>query len=69
MTALPAAGPDSKPANAQELRRDASYFADELVKRLEALHRRQGTNRIWPTAAAVSRRVRAVIRAENERQA
>lgn len=68
MTVLPAAGPDSKPANAQALRTDALYFADELVRRLEALHRRQGTNRIWPAAAAIARRVRAVIRAENERQ-
>ena len=48
-----------------ELMRDAEYFCSELIRRLEALQRREGDGRrrsAWQLAAKLSRRIRAELR-------
>ena len=47
------------------LLRDAEYFCSELIRRLEALQRREGDGRrrsAWQLAAKLSRRIRAELR-------
>lgn len=53
----------SKPADRGALIRDASYFADELLKRLDRLAKIDGRRELaWRQAAALVFRARASIR-------
>lgn len=57
----------AKASSPTELLRDADYFATELIRRSEALHRLRA-NGGWNQASALARKVRQHARAELERE-
>jgi len=54
-----------------ELLRDASYFANELLTRLEALNKREPSPTVsasWRQAASITRRIRSFARHQADEQ-